>query len=236
MRRLRRLLLGLRRLLKLLRGRLLLRLRLRLLTPRQGRAGAVRPEGSIRWKGLQPRTEKTMTSPARRIGPLTALATLLLLLLAAPARAHTALTGSTPADGAEIAAPSQVTLTFNEALRSAKVVIRPEKSEAEVQKGAADLDGEKVVQKIKGTLPAGKYTVGYRVISADGHPVTGVLSFTVTGEGGTGPAAEDPGTGQGAQSAEDAPAEGGATRWIMVGAGLAAGAGIGLMFTMRRRR
>ncbi|WP_157963663.1 copper resistance CopC family protein [Actinocorallia populi] len=181
-----------------------------------------------------------MNLPVRRLGPLTALAALLLLLFAAPASAHTALTGSDPADGAEVAAPSQVTLTFNENVRSARIIVRPENSEAEVQRGAARLDGAKAVQRIKGTLPNGKYTIGYRVISADGHPVTGVLSFTVTGppaEGGTEPteAGSAPAPAQSAP-AEPAEAEGGATRWIMVGAGLAAGAGLGLLFTMRRRR
>ncbi len=180
-----------------------------------------------------------MNSPVRRLGPLTALAALLMLLFAAPASAHTSLTGSDPADGAEVAAPAQVRLTFNENVRSARIVIRPENSEAEVQRGAAKLDGPEVVQPVKGTLPNGKYTIGYRVISADGHPVTGVLSFTVTGTpaaDGTTPAAPGataPATGQ---SAEPAAEEGGATRWIMVGAGLAAGAGLGLLFTMRRRR
>lgn len=187
-----------------------------------------------------------MTLPARRIASLTAPAALLavlpLLLLffsAAPASAHTSLTGSTPADGAEVAAPSQVTLTFNEALRSARIVVRPEKSEVEVQKGSARLDGEKVVQKIKGTLPAGKYSIGYRVISADGHPVTGVLSFTVTGAavGEDGPVPAETGIAAPTDS-DDAAAEseGGTTRWLMVGAGLAAGVGIGLLFAMRRRR
>lgn len=181
-----------------------------------------------------------MTLPVRRIASLTASAALLAvlplpLLFAAPASAHTSLTGSTPADGAEVAAPSQVTLTFNEALRSARIVIRPEKSEAEVQRGSARLDGEKVVQKIKGTLPDGKYSIGYRVISADGHPVTGVLSFTVTGTAPAG-AAEPAATGKPTDTAVAAESEGGATRWLIVGAVLAAGAGIGLLFAMRRRR
>lgn len=178
-----------------------------------------------------------MNSPVRRLGPLTALAALLLLFFAAPASAHTALTGSDPADGAEVAAPTRVTLTFNENVRSARIVIRPENSEAEVQRGAAELDGPKAVQAVKGTLPNGKYTVGYRVISADGHPVTGVLSFTVAGQDGASPEAAAPtATGAVPPAAEEPAAEGGATRWIMVGAGLAAGAGVGLLFTMRRRR
>jgi len=180
-----------------------------------------------------------MNFPVRPLGALTALAAFLMFPLAAPASAHTALTGSDPADGAEVAAPSRVTLTFNEEVRSARVVIRPEQSETEVQRGAARLDGEKVVQRVKGVLPDGKYTIGYRVISADGHPVTGVLSFTVVGGDGAAPA----GTAAPSSAAPPADAavseeeaEKGATRWIMVGAGLAAGAGIGLMFTMRRRK
>lgn len=177
-----------------------------------------------------------MNFPVRRLGPLAASAALLSLLLSAPASAHTSLTGSDPADGAAVPAPSRVTLTFNEELRSARVVIRPEKSETEVQRGTAKLEGAEVVQRIKGTLPDGKYTIGYRVISADGHPVTGVLSFTVAGSAPAG-AADPAASAKPADTAEAADeAEGGATRWVMVGAGLAAGAGIGLMFAMRRRK
>jgi methionine-rich copper-binding protein CopC len=240
-----RLLQFLRRLLQFLRG--LLQLQLRLLTsPRElcSGGGSGRFRRSIRWRGLPHRTEKIMTFPARRLGPLTALAALLvfqLLLAASPASAHTSLTGSDPADGAETAAPEKVTLTFSEPVRSARVVVRSEDSGAEVHRGAAKLDGARVVQRVKGGQPAGKYTIGYRVISADGHPVAGTLSFTVTGAS----AAPTDGTAETGTPATARPtdtsetgetAEGGATRWIMVGAGLAAGAGIGMLFTMRRRK
>lgn len=180
-----------------------------------------------------------MTFPARRLGPITALAAFPILFLAAPASAHTALTGSDPDDGARIPAPARVTLTFNEAIRSARVVVRPEGAQAQVQKGSATVEGDAVVQKVKTGLPDGRYTIGYRVISADGHPVTGVLSFTVTGPGdGSSTSGAGPAQSSGATPSPQADASGGGgtTRWIMVGAGLAAGAGIGLLFTMRRRR
>lgn len=171
----------------------------------------------------------------RAAGAFAALAALTLATPAAPAAAHTALSGSTPADGAEVDTVDEVVLTFNEQLRSGQLVVQDE-AEKNVHKGKVTVSGTEVKRKVRAELPAGKYTVGYRVISADGHPVTGSLTFTVTGLAAAPSATDEAAAVTPSPSATAESTEGGGTRWLMVGVGLAAGAGAGLLISMRRRR
>jgi methionine-rich copper-binding protein CopC len=101
--------------------------------------------------------------------------------LVAPAAAHTALVGMTPADGSTVTtAPTQVVLTFDEAVEQvgdAVVVTAP--SGARVGSGAPVVDGSLVTQQLVALTEPGRYTVAYRVVSDDGHPVTGSLGFTL---------------------------------------------------------
>jgi len=105
------------------------------------------------------------------------------ILGAGAAQAHNTLVSTDPADGSTVAvAPARVTLTFNEAARSLGtevVVTAPDGTT--VGPGAPVVDGPAVSQDLTGALPAGAYTVAWRVTSADGHPLEGVLSFTATG-------------------------------------------------------
>ncbi|GEM33635.1 hypothetical protein NN3_46420 [Nocardia neocaledoniensis NBRC 108232] len=105
-----------------------------------------------------------------------------LALTAGPAAAHAALSGSDPADGARIdTAPTQVNLTFNEAIQStfaALTVVGPdgqhyERSEPKTQ-------GKTLSTDLTGLGPAGVYTVGFRVVSEDGHPIQGSYTFDLT--------------------------------------------------------
>lgn len=111
-----------------------------------------------------------------------AVAAAVVLLGAGAAQAHNTLVSTDPADGSTVAvAPARVTLTFNEPARSlgTEIVVTAPDGTA-VSTGAAVLDGGAVSQGVTGALPAGAYTVTWRVTSADGHPLEGVLSFTAT--------------------------------------------------------
>lgn len=116
---------------------------------------------------------------------------LLLVAAAGPAQAHNGLVSSDPADGATVAvAPDHVTLTFTEpaiALGTQVRVVSP----AGVAVGVGDpvLTDTSVTQALDGDLPAGAYTVTWRVTSADGHPVEGALTFTAQGAAALGSAA-----------------------------------------------
>lgn len=122
---------------------------------------------------------------------------LVLMVLAAPrASAHSALVSSDPADGSTVAtAPEQITLVFNEpaqTLGSEIVVTDP--NGVTVSDGAVQLVDSTVTQALAGDLPAGAYSVAWRVTSADGHPIDGSLTFTAEAATAVGidPAGTDP--------------------------------------------
>lgn len=112
------------------------------------------------------------------------------------ASAHTALTASDPAaDSTLTAGPARVTATFNEELQptfAAMTVVGPDGNLWSA--GDAEVRGATVGVAVRTLGPAGKYTVNYRVTSADGHVVSGSWSFIVTvpGTGQPGPAVQNP--------------------------------------------
>jgi hypothetical protein len=73
------------------------------------------------------------------------------------------------------------------------------------QAGEPRVEGADVTMALRPLGPAGRYEVQYRVVSSDGHPVEGVVAFTLTAPG-TGTATPPP-SALAAPSA--APAEGG---------------------------
>ena len=92
------------------------------------------------------------------------------------------ITGSDPADGSTVpTAPTQVSVTFDETPQpegAALTVVGPDGAHHE--QGAVTVR-DKVVSVPVGALPpAGAYEIGYRVVSSDGHPVSGSVAFTLT--------------------------------------------------------
>ncbi|MFF8403223.1 copper resistance protein CopC [Streptomyces sp. NPDC015684] len=120
----------------------------------------------------------------RRLTLLGAGLLLVLLGAAAPATAHAALRESNPGDGTVLrTAPRHVTLTFTESvglLTDSFRVYDPENHR--LRTGTADhapgrSDTARVPLPAK--LATGTYTVAWRVVSADSHPVSGALTFSV---------------------------------------------------------
>ncbi|MEU8272933.1 copper resistance CopC family protein [Microbispora bryophytorum] len=113
------------------------------------------------------------------------LALLSVMLVATPARAHDVLVASDPKDGAVLGAmPASVTLTFDQAVRRdfARLAVTGPDG-AHYEQGEITVDGGKVSIGVRTGTPAGAYAIGYRIVSNDGHPVTGAVRFTVTGGG-----------------------------------------------------
>ncbi|RKR88134.1 hypothetical protein BDK92_2441 [Micromonospora pisi] len=105
-----------------------------------------------------------------------------LLAAPAPAWAHNELRASNPAKNARLAtAPVEVTLDFAERLdpRFTTVAVTDPAGKA-VTSGKPKVDGVRAVQPLNQPLDPGTYTVAYRVVSVDGHPVRGSHTFTVT--------------------------------------------------------
>ena len=127
------------------------------------------------------------------------LAGLLLLALLAPggAWAHAVLTHSTPHASSTVdASPDTLQFDFNEPVETTSGAIRLFDEEGgELGVGepfAPGGESESVAVDVSEELGEGVYTATYRVISADGHPVSGGFSFgigvPVRTEGRTAPA------------------------------------------------
>ncbi|MDX2388524.1 copper resistance protein CopC [Streptomyces sp. DK15] len=114
----------------------------------------------------------------------------LLLGGAGPASAHASLSGSDPADGVVLkTAPRQVTLTFTESVSfsdDSLRVLSPDNERAN-PRPAQHADGKDNTARVElsDTLPQGTYTVAWRVVSADGHPISGAFVFSVGKPSGT---------------------------------------------------
>jgi len=142
-----------------------------------------------------------MTTAARRPARAVAevLATVLsavavtLIATAVPASAHDVLRSTNPADGTVVdRLPDRVVLTFDEpalAIGTEVVVTGPA---GPVSDGPPQLVDAEVRQPVRAG-PAGRYTVLWRVTSADGHPVSGTFAFT-TQQGSAASPTATPGT------------------------------------------
>ncbi|ORT57706.1 copper resistance protein CopC [Streptomyces sp. CB03238] len=132
-----------------------------------------------------------MTATAPRFGTtyvlqlLVITAALLGTVLSGTASAHAALTGSDPKDGAVVAtAPKGVTLTFSEQVAMGDDSIRVlEPSGKRADTGELrNLCAGAVVKYgvfLHAGLPDGTYTVAWRAISADSHPISGAFTFSI---------------------------------------------------------
>ena len=182
--------------------------------------------------------------PSRRLAVVVTVVLVLALAVVAVAPAfasapgtlvaHARLAGSTPADGSTVETAAQVTLEFTED-------VNPDFVEVEVTgpggaEAAADeprVDGRTVTQALVEALPEGGHTVAYRVVSADGHPVAGSLTFTTTAAISASPTpsatATTPATGSAGPSAPGPGATTAATAPDAGGTGRGAGAAVALL-------
>lgn len=130
-----------------------------------------------------PATRGRTLEPVSNFLPRVLLALVVGLLgtafLLAPAQAHTDLIEAVPADGSELeTAPTNVVFTFNEELLEATIRVSiTDESGAVVAKDVAESAGSVVTVPWPTDLPVGTYSVSHRVVSGDGHPVTGEVTF-----------------------------------------------------------
>ena len=100
--------------------------------------------------------------------------------LAPAALAHSELVSSDPADGAMLdAPPTTVSFTFNEPLMPdfvRFVATDPSGQTGDVPVSA--VDGPTALIDWPADAPAGEWTVSYRVVSQDGHPIEGGITFS----------------------------------------------------------
>lgn len=108
-------------------------------------------------------------------------ALVLSVISAAPASAHAALVKITPDADAQLAtAPTKVVLEFNEAVGTAfSTVVVSAASGVSVARGKPTVLGSTVTQQLSPDLASGGYRIAYRLVSDDGHPVSGESRFTL---------------------------------------------------------
>lgn len=99
---------------------------------------------------------------------------------AAPASAHATLVSTDPAEGAVLAtAPGEVTFTFDESVQLVPDGLLAFDASGDPVGIDASASGEVVTGDLPGDLDDGTYVITWRVVSADGHPIAGSLTFHV---------------------------------------------------------
>ena len=100
------------------------------------------------------------------------------LLVAGTAHSHTQLSDSVPADQAALdTAPTELSLTFSEAVRLTAVTIKSGNTET-----ALDIDLGDPATEFTVALPelaSGEFVVEWRALSQDTHVVTGQIRFSI---------------------------------------------------------
>lgn len=185
-------------------------------------------------------------SPVRRMAAGLALATVATFAIATPASAHDQLVSSTPASDERLAAPPEsITMTFSgellvlDASLTGAVVLVVDGSGKDWVSGDVAVDGRTVTAPLAPGMPDAGYQVRWQVVSEDGHPIAGVIPFTVgdaepmetaTSDG----AAETPSAT--AADPDQTAASSSTVRVLLIGAGGAAVAVLALVLVRFLRR
>ncbi|MGZ4613573.1 MAG: copper resistance CopC family protein [Kineosporiaceae bacterium] len=143
------------------------------------------------------------------------------------AAAHAILIGTAPQDGAVVQqAPGRVSVTFDEIVDK-PAYMSVAGPDGRVDAGPAVINGTVVSVGLERSIAAGSYTVAYRVVSDDGHPVEGGFAFRLAGAAAPQPATTQPSSGSSGDG-----------HWAAAGAGVAVvivGAGAVLWERLHRR-
>jgi copper resistance protein C len=125
------------------------------------------------------------------------------LALAGAASAHDELLTSVPADGATVTAlPAAVTLVFAEPPGPGFTTVTVSGPTGQrMDSGRPRVTGSRISEIISSRNTPGRYSINFRIMSDDGHPVSGQLHFTLAPR----PAVESGAAARSAVSAGAAP-------------------------------
>jgi len=136
---------------------------------------------------------------ARRtlIAGIAVIAALGLVGIPTPAAAHDQLVNSTPAPGARLdTPPEEITLTFSADLLvlddvvSGVAVLVVDGDDRDWAAEDVEVFGDSVTVGVDPAMPVAGYQVRWQVVSQDGHPITGIIPFTI-GDAAPLPAPDD---------------------------------------------
>ena len=160
--------------------------------------------------------------PIRQLLAVVVAATAVLfsaaLFSAAPAFAHDVAESTSPANGSTVASvPDSVSITFNNRplLLGSQIRVN-DASGQNWADGSVEIVDAVVSQKLRPGAPAGVFTVIWRVVSSDSHPIEGTFTFTAkagsttagSGSASTAPSVEVPTAGTAAPGSTDDAGEG----------------------------
>jgi copper transport protein len=122
-----------------------------------------------------------LSTAVRRVTLLATLAVLFSLLFASPASAHAELVNTTPANGEQLTSPpTEIRMTFTESVNLLDGGMRLiDDVGTTVLTPDPTVDTRTVTWPMPSDLPEGPYVVTWRVVSSDGHPISGAFSFGV---------------------------------------------------------
>ena len=123
-----------------------------------------------------------MSRIARQLVAALAILVGVLALGTTAASAHATLESSSPADGQSVlTSPSEIRITFSETVTTISGGLSVLNADGKtVDTGNSEIvGGRTLVAPISETLSDGTYVATYRVLSADGHPVSGSILFGV---------------------------------------------------------
>ncbi len=137
-----------------------------------------------------------MAAPYRHTDMRTLTALLILLIVALPgvALAHAQLRASELAEGAVVAsAPTEIVLRFNEPISPLLLrLIGPDGTATDVEGSA---ENEDLTVRLPAELAEGTHLLSWRIVSADGHPVGGTLTFHIGSASAAPPVSMEPASG-----------------------------------------
>ncbi|MDQ0851833.1 methionine-rich copper-binding protein CopC [Arthrobacter sp. B3I9] len=101
---------------------------------------------------------------------------------AVPASAHDVAESTSPASGATVATPPEkVSITFNRnPLSLGSQILVSDAAGNSWADGNVEIVDNVASQRLRQGAPAGVFTVSWRIVSSDSHPIEGTFTFTAT--------------------------------------------------------
>ncbi|WP_354178300.1 copper resistance CopC family protein [Arthrobacter sp. UYP6] len=170
------------------------------------------------------------------------------LSTAPAALAHDELVSSAPAAGERFeTSPPELELVFSSALMDlGNQILVLDADGRNWAEAAPVLSRETLVQPLPTDMPGGEYSVRWRAVSSDGHPITGQFEFLVGAEAVAGSAAtavpaedgaaEEPSAGATDSAESTASDDGGTTQWLPIFLAGVAGLAVYAVYAVMARR
>jgi methionine-rich copper-binding protein CopC len=140
-------------------------------------------------------------------------AVIFMLVVPAPAVAHTQLVSTHPADGESVGENiEEIELVFSDDVLAASTLQVTDGQGATIPLKNVQAEGNRISGFPETPLPAGVYTVAWKAASSDGHVIEGKFSFTVeASEQMPGDSGGEPGDAAGGENGASEPSGGGSS-------------------------